>query len=432
MSLPSGLGISLAIQIVGSLATVLATVFITRTYGPEGQGYLSYFRSTVDLAVSIGTFGLPQAFVYMINSSLLSVGWALKFSRSYSILFALFAACTGAVIYASGAAHAHGFDGFAVGCAVLASAGLLAHGLYRAIALVTTSTGVFNVVTVLPAVLILFFYFIAQPVNFAVLVFAHVLATLLSVAAVMAVLGRKKWPSHSLHAGLSILKYAARYGMWSFVPHIGLAASTVGTYALLRQGAGGDGAVGQFAVGVLVLSAAVLPLNMIIPVLFNAWSGGAEEPRRTSFIKLAHLGTLFSCLGLTAGVALAEPLTMLILGRDLLPSVVVTQIMLTGIFALYQSRLSSALLLSLGRADSVAIGAAIRAVVIMALLAQGFAESITTTAVAWIVGEFAGVGYLIFKMVRVTGWPILASLGLSPSWAVRELITRRTFERWNP
>ena len=423
---------SLAIQLIGSLATVLATVFITRTYGPEGQGYLSYFRSTVDLAVSIGTFGLPQAFVYMINSSLLSVGWALRFSRSYSILFALFAACIGAVFYASGAAHVHGFDGIAVGCAVLASAGLLAHGLYRAIALVTSSTGIFNVVTVLPAVLILFFYFIARPANFAVLVFAHVVASLLSVASVMAFLGRKKWPSHSLHGGLSILKYTARYGMWSFVPHVGLTASAVGTYALLRQGAGGVGAVGQFTVGVLVLSAAVLPLNMIIPILFNAWSGGAEELRRTSFIKLAHLGTLFSFLGLTAGVALAEPLTIIILGRDLLPSVAVTQIMLMGIFASYQTRLSSAFLLSLGRADSVAIGAAIRAILIIALLAQGFAESITATAVAWIVGEFAGVGYLLSKIVRMTGWPILTTLGLSPSWAVRELITRRAFERWNP
>jgi O-antigen/teichoic acid export membrane protein len=102
-----------------------------------------------------------------------------------------------------------------------------------------------------------------------------------------------------------------------------------------------------------------------------------------------------------------------------MPSVAVTQIMLVSIFALYQNRLSSALLLALGKPNSVAVSASIRMVLIMILLMQGLAQSITTAAVAWVIGEFVAVGYLLFKIIKLTGWPALMTLGLSPSW-VRE------------
>lgn len=428
MSLRRIVRISLALQIVGSLATVLATIVIARSYRPEGQGYLSYFRSTVDLVVSMGLLGLPQAFVYMINSGRLTVGWALKISGYYSMLFTLVAACAGAVIYASGIAQVHGFNGFAVACAVLASAGLLAHGLYRAIVLVTSSATVFNLVTILPAVFLLIFYLIARPANYTVLASAPVVASLLSLIAAMSLFAKTRWSSPKLQTNENTLISAFRYGFWSFIPHNFLSLATVATYAFLRRGPSADAAVGQFSVAVLLQSTTVLPLNMIIPPLFNAWSGrDVEDMRRTSFMKLAHLGTLLSFIGLALGLALAGPLTMFIFGQDFMPSVTVTQIMLAGIFALYQSRLSSALLLSLGKPDSVAVGATIRIVVIMVLLAGGLAESISGAALAWTIGEFAAVSYQIFIAVKLTGWPVLMTLGLSPTWMRENLSTLRTF-----
>jgi O-antigen/teichoic acid export membrane protein len=427
MSLRKILGISVAIQIVGSLATLLATIFITRTYGPKGQGYLTYFRSTVDLAVSIGIFGLPQAFVYMINTGQLKVSWALKFSGYYSILFTIIFTCSGTILYMLGIAQLNGFDGFAVGCAVLASTGLLAHNLYRAIVLVTSSTRTFNLITILPALFLLVYYLIFRQAKYEVLTSAHVVAALLSVIAVMTLFAKDEWSSTSIQRNDTILKSAFHYSFWSFVPHICLALASFGTYTLLRQGANSDAAVGQFSVAVLLLSIAVLPLNMIIPILFNAWSDrDSENLRRSSFMKLAHLGTFLSIIGFLLGLIFLGPITMLIFGQDLMPSVTATKVMLVGIFALYQNRLSSALLLSLGKPVSVAVGAMIRVIVIMILLLQGFSESIAETAIAWIVGEFASVAYLLFITIKLTGWPMLKTFGLSPSWVRENLPTFHT------
>jgi len=420
------LGTSLLIQVVGAVTTFLATILVTRLYGPVGQGYLGYFRSAVDLIVGIGTFGFPQALVYMLNTKIASIEWALRFSTVYSILFALVTAALGGAFYFTGIAASRGFDALAVLCGVLGSIALLAHGLYRAICLVTRSTVTFNVVTILPSVLLLGIYVLARSDDYGPLVAAHAAAALISLCVVLGLFPWRLFRQPMAGGGQQKLRFAAKYGFWSFLPHVSLAAATFLTYALLRQAPGAEAAVGYFSVSVLVLSAAVIPLTMVIPVLFNAWSQrGIEDRRRSSFIKLAHVGTLSCLAAIVIGIPVLRPATELIFGSQFLPSAQVTKLLLLSAFALYQTRLSSALLLALGRADAVAVGSIIRLSTICAVMLI-LDLSITSAAVAWVIAEFAGAGYLLVTILRITQWPALQTLGLSPTWLLHTL--RRVLE----
>jgi O-antigen/teichoic acid export membrane protein len=429
VSLRSKLAISLAIQVAGSIATVVATTFVTRRYGPEAQGYLSYFRSAVELAVSIGLFGLPQAFVYLINSGRISVGRALRFTGNYFLVFTLIVACTGLLLYKLGIAQAQGFSSLAVLCAVAAAAGLLAHGLCRAIALTTSSTTIFNLVSILPSVLLLIFYLMVRPADYRILVLGSVFGSFLAVIAALSLFKKTDWLNDAPRAS-SRIGFAFRYGLWSFIPQVMLSLTTIGTYALIRQGIGGDAAVGQFSVAVLLISTAILPLNMVIPILFNAWSHrDAADMRQKSFTQLSHLGTLVSIMGMALGISFAGPATALIFGPDFTESVVVTQTMLAGIFAQYHSRLTSAFLLAVGKSHCVAIGSSVRAVAIFVLLAGVLGPSIKGAALAWTLSEFAVASYLAFTVIKSTGWPVLMILGLSPKWVSTNMAMLRTCRR---
>ena len=86
MGLRNKLGITLVAQLFGVSSTVLTNIIIAQRYGPEGQGYLSTFRSNVDFLTNIGLFGFPQAFVYLINSKEVQASWTTKFSTYYSFV----------------------------------------------------------------------------------------------------------------------------------------------------------------------------------------------------------------------------------------------------------------------------------------------------------------------------------------------------------
>ena len=147
MRLRNKLGITLVSQILGVGATALANIVVANRYGPDGQGYLSYYRSTVDFFSNLGLFGFPQAFVYMINSKIIDADWASKFSTTYTLLFGFMCASVGAFLYLSSATNIKGFDGIALFSIIVAATCMLLHGLYRAISLSTKPIYIFNIIS---------------------------------------------------------------------------------------------------------------------------------------------------------------------------------------------------------------------------------------------------------------------------------------------
>ena len=61
------IGLSIIIQMIGTLCSLLLVWLITNKYGVELQGQFVLIKSWIDLIVVVTCFGLPQSFVYGIN-----------------------------------------------------------------------------------------------------------------------------------------------------------------------------------------------------------------------------------------------------------------------------------------------------------------------------------------------------------------------------
>lgn len=423
MRLKGKLGLTLILQTLGVGASALASIVITRRYGPEGQGYLSYYSSTIDFWVSLGLFGFPQAFVYMLNSNKIKLAWAVRFSTYYSLILGVVGGSLALLLYWLGVTNSSGFDLLAVFSIIIAVTSFILHGMYRAISLATRSIRIFNLISILPEVLILLIYAVWLTHNFRLQVLSLASASLISALTAAFIL-KNSFQKSQFQWGESVatIKEAITYGFWSFIPGIGLTFVTNQSYALLRQGSHSEAAVGYLSVSFLLVSIVIVPLNMVIPVLFDAWSKEADKTYlQSTYLNLSHLGALIALIGYGIGLILVRPITQLVFGVKFLPSAISTKILLLGVYALYQSRLLSAFLLSIGSPRSVAIGAVIRIIAILLPAYLGFANSLAGIALVWTLGEFASVAYMTLLVYQKTNWPITAIIGISSTWIIKNL-----------
>lgn len=423
MNLKRKLTGTLLLQVFGSLASFLASVIVARYYGPTGQGYLSYLRSISDLLVAIGLFGFPQAFVYMLNTGAITETWGVWFSFRYTLVFGIILLAVTAIFHTIGLTTSNGLNLLITVAVYLATVAALLHGLFRAIILAVKSNFTFNVITILPLVSLFFIYLVWHPAEHKILILAYMAAQLIASIAALLLL----WNVFSLHSpaehqqNYRWIKQASQYGIWSFLATISANFVSAGAFSVMRQGGITDTMVGYFSVSLLFVSAALLPLNMVIPVLFDAWSKEKElKSVQPSYLKLSHLGVLLTILVVVGGVILVKLGIELAFGKSYLPSVLPTQIILLSIYAVYQSRLLSAILLSIGRPQIVALGSGVKLITLL-IIYLGWAHSLEGVAWAWNVGEFASMGLMTLVVQRHTGWSLLQISGLSPSWVSENL-----------
>ena len=418
MRLGRKLGITLVFQILGLGSTALTQVLITRRYGPQGQGYLCYWKSTVEFVASIGLFGLPQALVYLLNAHSLQAKWAIKLSTYYCIALGLLGAGVTSAMWLFRASPLQGFDRLAMASIVIASTTMILHGLYRSISLSTRSIVIFNLITIMPAVISLCLYAVWRSAKPKELVLVVIVAWVASSLAAALILNFNPFSGRldELSITLEKIKQTVGYSFWSFIPGLSYSLVIAGSYRLIHQEEG-DAGVGQFSVSLLILSMAVLPLTMIVPILYDTWSKEANRPNnRRSFLALSHLGTMFGILACILGVILVEPVTLTVFGSAFSPSVRTTKFMLLSAYAIYQTRLLSAMLLAVGRPHTVAFAAVLRSGVIFLAISQEIFGSTDGLAWAWNVGEYISVLYMCSYISRLTGWPLTQIAGLSPSW----------------
>ncbi|MBN1992354.1 MAG: hypothetical protein JW953_06590 [Anaerolineae bacterium] len=422
MNLRNKLGITIFAQLFGVGSTVLTNIIIAQRYGPEGQGFLTTYRSGVDFLTNIGLFGFPQAFVFMINSKMIKTNWAVKFSASYSLLFGGVVLGLGSLLYALGVRELSGFNVLTILAIIVAATGMLLHGMYRAISLSVKPIQVYNLVSVMPAVFALLIYFLWYAENYQILVLGLVFAGAISACLSAFVLKEHLFFKQRDGHNLSKVIEATRYGFWSFIPGIAFSFVAMATYTLLRQGGKADEIAGYFSISYLLVSTVILPLNMIIPVLFDTWSKETDQKYNLqSYLKLSHLGTVMAVAGSTIGMLLVKPMTILVFGLEFSPSALSTQILLLSVYALYQNRLLSAMLLALGQPAVVGIGALIRAAIILPLLFWGEFNSHLGAASLWTIGEFINMIYMLILVCRRTGWVSSQVAGLSLPWIFENL-----------
>jgi len=419
MRLRQKLFVTVLFQLVGSVSTVLVNVVVARRYGPIGQGYLSYYRSAVDLLMNIGLFGFPQAFIFLINAKKLSVGWAVKFSNRYSVVFGVLLGIVALLSHASGFAEKNGFNLIGVMSLVFASIGMILHGMYRGICLSTKSNNLFNIVSILPAVATFIIYLAWNTPDYNRLVLASVAASAASAMFPMFLFREHLSGKWNLEKDLAVS--AAKYGFWSLVPSITASATIVGTYAILRQGGASEATSGNFSISLLFLTAGIVPLNMVAPILFNDWAGERwREGAHQSYVLLSHLGLMVSVAGIVFAFVFVGPLTKIVFGNRFIESLISTQVLLFGLFPFYQNRLLSSISLAIGHPSAIAISSIIRMGAVFGIL-YFFSLSLLSTAFAWVIGELTCMFYMCSAVARKTGWPITHVAGISPSWVFEKI-----------
>ena len=407
-------------QLIGSLSSILVSVVVARRYGPIGQGYLSYYRSAVDLLANVGLFGFPQAFTFLINAKKVSVGWAVKFSTRYSVSFGALLGIVALLSHVSGIAEKNGFNLVGVISLVFASLGMILHGMYRAICLSTKSNYLFNIVSILPAAATFIIYLAWNTPDYNLLVLASVGASVVSVMLPMLLFREHLSGKWNLEKDLAVS--AAKYGFWSLVPSVAASVTIVGTYTLLRQGGASEATSGNFSISLLFLTAGIVPLNMVAPILFNDWAGERwKEGARHSYALLSHLGLMVSFAGILFAFIFVGPLTKIIFGNRFIESVESTRVLLFGLFPFYQNRLLAPISFAIGDPYAVASSSLIRMTAVFVIIYFSASLSLVSTAFAWVLGELFSMFYMCGVVARKTGWPIMEVAGVSPFWVFEKI-----------
>jgi O-antigen/teichoic acid export membrane protein len=219
---------------------------------------------------------------------------------------------------------------------------------------------------------------------------------------------------------------AAKYGFWSLVPSVTASATIVGTYAILRQGGASEATSGNFSISLLFLTAGIVPLNMVAPILFNDWAGERwREGAHQSYVLLSHLGLMVSVAGIVFALVFVGPLTKIVFGNRFFESAVSTQVLLFGLFPFYQNRLLTPISLAIGYPSAVAISSLIRMVAVFGFLYFSSSVSLASTAFAWVIGELICMIYMSGVVVKKTGWPITHVVGISPSWVFMKFMSMK-------
>jgi hypothetical protein len=295
------------------------------------------------------------------------------------------------VAHASGLAEKNGFNLIGVMSLVLASTGMILHGMYRAICLSTRSNYLFNIVSIFPAAATFIIYLAWNTPDYNLLVLASVGASAVSIMLPMLLF--KEHLSGKWNLGKDLVVSAAKYGFWSLVPSVTASVTIVGTYTILRQGE--TEAIREFQHLLLFLTAGIVPLNMVAPILFNDWAAERwKEGARHSYALLSHLGLVVSVAGILLAFIFVGPLIKIVFGNNFFESVGSTRVLLFGLFPFYQNRLLAPISLAIGDPYSVAIGSLIRMVSVFALLYFSSSLSLVSTAYSWVLGEVFGMFYM--------------------------------------
>jgi len=427
------LGVTLALQSLGALASVASTLIVAHRFGPSGQGFISLFRSIVEFLTFLAMLGLPQALLFMINSAQISARHAVNFSFCHAAATAIVYAAACAIVVAAGLPNAYGVTTVETACACAAAILLVLHGLLRAISLTGRSVLPYNFLNVAPPILILVFYAIWSSDNYRSLSFAWVLMALLATTLAAILVWRNtaerdhERPSDSSHAdgyGAPI-RTALQLGTWSFIAEVTSSAVVLLTYASLRQATQSEEAIGHLSIAWFVLSSVLLPINMIVPVLFDSWSKAASREKGVILLEsvatFAHLGTALSLGVACIGYFFVAPAIDIALGPRFDASILPSRVLLVAFYLFCQTRLLMIVHYTLGRHRSAAFAGMLRIAVVIIALPMGFLDTPVSAALAWIAGEAVAYGFLLNSAYRLLGWPAALTGGFSARWTYKKL-----------
>jgi O-antigen/teichoic acid export membrane protein len=400
MRFRSQLASAVVIQGAGAVAALLASVMISRRYGPGIQGSYVSSRSWIDLASQVAVFGLPQAFTHALSSGSLTVPEAAHINGALLaalILVAFLCAKAGVI-------------------PLLAAAGMLAatiHMLFRPLVLAARPSPVFNLISIFPNLCLLAGTFLITLGGYSDVQVLIAGSFALGAILTLSVIGSElpgRWFSWPCRSGI---RRITTYGLWSAITPLALQATITGTYQILSSSRDGAVLTGLFSLPVLLITSATVPLNMVAPLLFKRWAADFAQERSTaSFSTAARYAAILS-LAATPGFVLGSTLLLTrVFGAKFEPAIAPCLVLSCSTYGFLMSRLLGTALLAFGSPRLYALSSVARAAVIFLLLWAGWRRSLVGCALSWAVGD--GVTLLLSAagIARVTGISLAEAIGL--------------------
>lgn len=399
------------LQGLGAVAGVLLGVVLARRLGPEGSGTVAGYRNIGDLFAMIGVLGLPQAFVFFTTGRGLSPRALARFATLF-VMFVAGALATGIVGY--GIVAPAGPDRSLI-WGLVGGLGLVVVLMARGILLGKSISISFDLVSISPNTLALlacaawpwprstdFVRCIAVAYLFAA-IWAFVLTA-------RSVTKASSEPNNDVPVRFADVVGMIGYGVWAWLPQVLGMATIFVTYRALGSSSARDQAVGLFSSALVVYNMVQGPLSLFVPALMRHWSGrqSGDDGIAREYGLAAGAGNLFLIAIFTAYMVWGNTLIAVVFGVAFAGAWTAIAWLLLAAIAGYHCRLMSSVLYAHGRPRSVAVGYAVRFLVvalvwpILHALRLDTVRATELMAAAWALGDWISCIGMAISTRRVT------------------------------
>lgn len=396
------IGLSVIIQMLGTLCSLLLVWLITNKYGVEVQGQFVLIKSWIDLAVVAACFGLPQSFVYGINQLNVSLKQLEKFTIKY-----MFLVCLGSLIatyiwfeYIQLQNFLNNFNYLLV---ALGIAFLTSYNLMRGLFLTINDGSKFAYVTIAPAMALFFIFLVysvlaQQPINFPLI---YLISSFLAFYFVHFHLRNYNKPSTCLNYKDIPWRMLIDNGFSVFVQSLASTLLPLGTYWLMTKFGFDKREVGLFSIALYVYMVFTLPLNMVAPIFFNKWSKVKDiNCVKNEVLKFAKIGVILIPVVLVF-YWLIPKLLPVVFGSQVIEVIIPAKILLIAIVALYFNNLLTCFLMSQGHFKKISMIYVFKtfSCLTITILLIIKSNSLNSVALSWVVTE-----YLILLILSLITW----------------------------
>lgn len=342
MSFKRKVAYNLIIQAVGPGLAFFTIFLLARFYGPSVQGSFAKFKAFVDLIITIGTFGFPQGFVYLINRLKVSPRLLAIRSVIYSAGYILLALVLIDVFIFIGYID-KGFLNenliytllLSVVCSIL-----VLQQMWRGVYLVYDAGQKFALFSILPAAFLFFAVLICvfsssfSPINAYLLSAAPVLV----IATIMILPVIKQ--NDSAYVTVIPWRELWRHGIHASLQSLAVILQPIIAYWLIKKYIGGEQNIGFFNIGLFFIQGFVVPIGMVSPLLFEKWTKSEDISeilkKFKSFTGKLLIADAILGLCLAGAVAIIIPL---LFSKQYQSSILLSQILLFTVPLMFHGRI---------------------------------------------------------------------------------------------
>lgn len=399
--------VSFGIQIVGVFATFAISIFIARTLGANGQGQWATIRSVVDLASVLLCFGLPSAIPYFVNVkrvaseaiSRASVIW-IFFCFLMSIIILLIARGLGIL-------RMELLGNEVLWLLATASTMLTAYGLWRALCLASTSTTVFNMVTVSYPLIQLAVLFILQPKGLLELLYSAVIGPLIAALISIFMWLGFRFAERSAVTHKIPLEAMVRFGSSNVLVSGLTAAQPAVAITCLAHAGAGDYSIGLFSIALLAMGAMLMPANILGPMIYNTWTrNNQREHIVPQYRKLFQASLLVGLPSIAVAISIAPTVIERIFGNEFTEAAAPTQILLLSVPIGYGFRLMCNVLMCNGHMMLYSLVTLVRLISMIMMIQITSELSIVSVACVWLASEIFAFISIAILLCKNCGWHV--------------------------